>query len=241
MANNKDIGPLKDSQGNIIFSDKERANLLNTYFSGVCTNDNNIIPVLNSRNTNLLCDVSITSLSVFNALTKMKNGVAAGPDFLPAFLYKNLKHSIAYPLTLIFQSFFSVGTLPTIWRSAFVRPIFKKGVVSDPSNYRPISLTCVGCKVFERVIKDVLVYHLVTNNLITEQQHGFLAKHSTCTNLLEALNEWTLSLDVSTSVAVAYIDFSRAFDSVCHSKLLAKLESFGISGNFASDHKIISF
>ena len=66
----------------------------------------------------------------------------------------------------------------------------------------------------------------MTNNLITKQQHGFLSKHSTCTNLLESLNDWTISLGLSYSVAVAYIDFSRAFDSVCHSKLLLKLRSF---------------
>jgi hypothetical protein len=167
-------------------------------------------------------------MSVYNVLSKLKNKAAAGPDFLPTFLFKNIKSSIVYPLTLMFQSFLSVGYLPTIWRSALVRPIHKKGIASDPSNYRPIALTCVGCKIFESLIKEELVCHLMKNNLITEQQHGFLAKHSTCTNLLESLNEWTCCVNNSQSVAVAYIDFSRAFDSVCHSKLLTKLRSFGI-------------
>jgi hypothetical protein len=169
-------------------------------------------------------------LSVYNVLTKLKTKAAAGPDFLPTFLFKSIKCSIAYPLTLIFQSFLSVGTLPTIWRTALVRPIFKKGVASDPSNYRPIALTCVGCKIFESLVKDELVCYLSKNKLITEQQHGFLAKHSTCTNLLEALNEWTCCLNNAQSVSVAYIDFSRAFDSVSHPKLLSKLRSLGVCG-----------
>src|SRR2546426_5747843 len=153
--------------------------------------------------------VSITPSAVHSALISMKSGVAAGPDYLPPFIFKNLKNSIILPLTLIFQSIMSIGKLPKQWKHAFVTPVFKKGISSCLSNYRPISLTCVGCKLFEKVIKDVLVQYLFSNDLITAQQHGFLAKHSTCTNLLESLNDWTMALDERDSVAVAYIDFLR--------------------------------
>ena len=75
----------------------------------------------------------------------------------------------------------------------------------------------------ESIIKDQLLDYLKLNNLISRQQHGFLSRHSTCTQLLECLNEWTLSIDNHQGVAVSYIDFSRAFDSVVHNKLLVKL------------------
>ena len=69
------------------------------------------------------------------------------------------------------------------------------------------------------------------HHLINKHQHGFLKKHSTVTNLLESVNDWTLSLSRHNSVVIAYIDFQRAFDSVPHPKLLHKLVGYGIGGN----------
>jgi ribonucleases P/MRP protein subunit RPP40 len=66
------------------------------------------------------------------------------------------------------------------------------------------------------------------HNLITPCQHGFLAKHSTCTNLLESVDDWTSILDDKKSIDVAYLDFSKAFDSVSLPKLVHKLAYFGI-------------
>ena len=81
------------------------------------------------------------------------------------------------------------------------------------------------------IIAIELVDFLNSHKLISKHQHGFLKRHSTCTNLLESLNDWTLSLSNYKSVVVAYIDFARAFDSISHSKLITKLTSYGIRGN----------
>ena len=97
--------------------------------------------------------------------------------------------------------------------------IFKKGYPSDPSNYRPISLTNSLCKV------------ILQNNLITRHQHGFLTKHSTYTQLLETLNDWTLCLKTKFGVDSVYLDFAKAFNTVSHVKLLIKLTGYGISGH----------
>ena len=67
--------------------------------------------------------------------------------------------------------------------------------------------------------------------LISHQQHGFLRRRSTTTNLLESLNDWTLTLEGKDGVTVAYIDFAKAFDSVSHQKLCHKLLGYGISGD----------
>jgi hypothetical protein len=76
-----------------------------------------------------------------------------------------------------------------------------------------------------------MMSYLLTNNIISKHQHGFLARHSTSSNLLECLHDWTMSLEFQKMVDVVYIDFSRAFDSVVHSKLLFKLRNIGIGGN----------
>ena len=65
---------------------------------------------------------------------------------------------------------------------------------------------------------------------INKQQHGFISKHSTITNLLECTHDWSLSIHGKLPIDVVYIDFSKAFDSVVHSKLVYKLENLGING-----------
>ena len=65
----------------------------------------------------------------------------------------------------------------------------------------------------------------------------FLSRHSACTQLLECLNDWTLAIDNHQGVSVGYIDFSRAFDSVVHNKLLVKLASYGIANDLLASIK----
>jgi len=89
----------------------------------------------------------------------------------------------------------SVGQIPAEWKSAVIIPLHKKGMSSDPSNYRPISLTSVFSKLMERVVVLDLLAYLQSNNLINKQQHGFLKKRCTATNLLESLNDWTLNIE----------------------------------------------
>jgi hypothetical protein len=82
----------------------------------------------------------------------------------------------------------------------------------------------------ETVIKDEMLPFLLKTNKITKQQHGFLSKRSTTTQLIECVNDWTLALNAKHSVDAVYIDFAKAFDSVVKSKLCAKLYSMGIRG-----------
>jgi len=106
-----------------------------------------------------------------------------------------------------------------------------------PLNYRPIALTCTICKIVEVIIKDQLINYLLRNSLISKHQHGFLSKHSTTINLLESTHDWIVALYSSCNVDAAHIDFSRAFDSIVFSKLLTKLDHYGITGkllNFIS-------
>src|SRR5260221_1675279 len=112
--------------------------------------------------------------------------------------------------------------------------IVMKGLASDVSNYRPISITCICCKMLETIVKNNLLSYLEKNRIISKSQHGFLKAHSTSTNILESLNDWTLQIDNRGALGVAYIDFSKAFDSVSHPKLLHKLQAIGIGGKLLS-------
>ena len=82
----------------------------------------------------------------------------------------------------------------------------------------------------EAIIKDQLVSNLLSKSLISKNQHAFIKRHSTVTNLLQCTHDWAVAVHSGLAVDVVYIDFARAFDSVVHAKLVHKLQSFGVSG-----------
>ena len=106
----------------------------------------------------------------------------------------------------------------------------QKGNKTKVNNYRPVCLTSVVIKILESIIRDNLSNYLSDNNLLSPNQHGFIPRRSCCTQLLHALNNWTLSLDEHLSTDVIYFDFSKTFDSVPHTRLLLKLQAYEING-----------
>src|SRR5207253_3086747 len=145
--------------------------------------------------------------------------------------FKEIKFEICIPLSWIFNLSVELGNVPTLWKSAKISPIFKKGEASNPKNYRPIALTCVPCKILESLIRNVMTDFIGENNILSVDQFGFLPKLSTCIQLLSVLEDWTSSIDGGVPVDVIYVDFAKAFESVPHSKLLAKLDCLGFRGN----------
>ncbi len=108
-------------------------------------------------------------------------------------------------------------------------------------NYSPVSLTCILCKVMESIIRDAMVEHLTTNELILASQHGFIMISTSCqTNLIEYLDTLTKLLDAGHSVDVIYLDFAKASDKVPHQRLIKKLEAHGISGKVLMDCCMVS-
>ena len=81
----------------------------------------------------------------------------------------------------------SVANVPDVWKTAIITPFHKKGPTNVLSNYRPISITCVPCKLLERIVINKIYKHLFDNDILCNDQNGFVRGRSTCTNLLEAL------------------------------------------------------
>jgi ribonucleases P/MRP protein subunit RPP40 len=94
--------------------------------------------------------------------------------------------------------------------------------------YRLISLTYIACKLMECGIKDALLAFLREHKLISASQHGFMANKSTTTHLLECNLDWNAAIRSKHGVDVSYLDFAKAFYSVVHTKLIAKLRCYGI-------------
>ena len=77
--------------------------------------------------------------------------------------------------------------------------------------------------------------HLLQHNIISSHQHGFLSGKSTTTQLLECTLDWNIALNVHCPMDVVYLDYAKAFGSVVHNKLIAKLARYGVNVVFAMD------
>ena len=101
----------------------------------------------------------------------------------------------------------------------------------EAANYRPVSLTSVPCEVFESILNKMILQHVASHNRLTKEQHdGFMKGRLCLTNLLETFEDIARILDEGDGVDMIYLDYSKAFDSVSHRQLIAKLQAYGVQG-----------
>ena len=133
-------------------------------------------------------------------------------DKISAKLLRIFADLIADSLSLIFNTSVVTGIYPEEWKCSKVVPVFKQGDRADLDNYRPISITLVVAKVFERIIHDQLYAYLMVNNLLSIHQSGCRSLHSTVTSLPEATDDWAFNINQGTNVnAVVFLDLLRSF------------------------------
>ena len=153
---------------------------------------------------------------------------ANGPDEISSWVLKETATEIAPFLQFIFMQSIEEGEIPRDWKIANVVAIHKKGSKTKASNYRPVSLTSVNCKVLEHIIFHHIMSHLQEHNILTNDQHGFRKGHSCETQLITTIEEIHRHLDKGQQTDTVILDFSKAFDTVPHQRLLMKLQNNGI-------------
>lgn len=178
---------------------------------------------------NCLGSIHVSRADVAEVLSKSDASKGAGPDGIPIYFLKQCSKQLTAPLTIIFNLSLSLGQFPTIWKVAHVVPIPKSQNLSSVDNYRPISILCAMGKLFERILIKKLYWFF--KPYIIPEQHGFLPKKSTATNLTSFTDDVLIALDRGHEVHAIYTDFSKAFDVVDHQVLLRKLMLLGIHGS----------
>ena len=168
---------------------------------------------------------------MFHAINLLNRFKFPGPDDIHPAIFKELAVILAEPLSNLFTLSLRQGRLPNDWKQAVVTPMHKSGNKHDPGNYRPVSLTCVACKIMEKVLAHRIRQHLEANALLHPGQHGFRRGRSCITNLLTAREKWVEARSAGEDVDVIFVDFSKAFDKVPHPRLLQKLVTYGIVGD----------
>ena len=224
------ISPLR--KNGIIFSQsKEKANILNSQFSSVFTKEDlDNLPDLGDSPHPSMPDFDISVNGIEKLLKNINPRKAAGPDGIPCRLLQSVAKELAPGLTKLFSTSLESGQVPKDWCHAIVQPIFKKGDRSTAANYRPISLTCVCCKLMEHVIRTQVTEHLEKNNIFSDAQHGFRKRRSCETQLLLTVDDLAREIDRGGQTDTILLDYAKAFDKVPHQRLVMKLYYYGIRG-----------
>ena len=227
------IGALRDSSGELESRDSVKAGILNSFFGSVFTREDpaSAIPTLSIDGAiPELSDIEISPSKVMSRLDALNPCSSPGPDEIHPRVLQETQRTICVPLAMLFRKSLDSGTVPHDWTLARIVPIHKKGCKQDAGNYRPVSLTSVVCKVLESLIRDAILQHLDSNNLLSNTQHGFRPKRSCSTQLVDVLDSWSKAIEEQSALDILYLDFRKAFDSVSHRLLLYKLSCYGISG-----------
>ncbi len=223
--------PTLVTNSGVHFTNKSKATALNEQFASVFTKSEDLpVPQKGASPYPNIGNLTIESAGVAKQLRELKPNKASGPDDLPARMLHEYADDLAPMLTNIMQQSYNLGKLPSDWTKARVIGIYKKGDKTNPENYRPVSLTCICCKVQEHILLSHIAKHLSINSIIIDSQHGFREKLSCETQLLQAVDDWSNTLNQRGQADVLFLDFSKAFDRVPHQHLLHKLSYYGING-----------
>jgi hypothetical protein len=208
----------------------EKARLLNNFFGSVYTVDDNLVPpvVDSGKFCELLPDFSV--VNVYKWLSKSKDTYVAGPDGISSCFCKIFAVELALPLSILYDFSYNCGVVCRDWRDANVTPLHKKGDKSSVLNYRDISIVCNFSKPLEQIINKQIIDFCLRENIICLEQHAYLAGRSTTTNLLIGLKDWVKGIDMGNFTDCIFLDIQKAFNSVPHKKLIAKLHAYGIRG-----------
>ena len=175
-------------------------------------------------------DIAVSKDGVIKLLKGLNPSKALGPDELHPRVLKELATELGPVFAHLFQQSIDTGEIPKEWSLANICPLFKKSDRSLACNYRPVSLTCVPCKLLEHIVCSNIMAHLDEYKLLSDRQHAFRKGHSCETQLTTVINDWAKILDNRGQVDTFILDFEKAFDTPPHELLKSKLFRYGIGG-----------
>jgi hypothetical protein len=212
------------------------AEMFNSYFAlSFSQRDTYSLPDASATCANETFDrVRFSPKLVHDVVKKLPNSTSCDNDGLCYTIVKRAGMFLSTKLSELFNLSMTTRKIPTRWKKITVTPIFKSGARDKYINYRPIAVTSCILRIMERIICRQLLSFLQENDLLLPTQHGFTPNKSVETAQILFYEYLTRNLDVGQTVHVAYLDFSKAFDTVPHKLLLNKLSRLGITGMILS-------
>lgn len=188
---------------------------------------------LNDFQPNTRIDAELNSpvnkADVRKLIKELDAGKGSGPDKIPPRFLKGTIDAITLPLTILFNTSISKQTFLSLWKTAFVTPIFKSGLRNDVKSYRPISILSCVAKLLDKLMSQRLA--IVYSAILSPHQHAYRKGYSTVTNLVEYTTKIFQAMEKGAQIDSIYLNFSKAFDSIHHDTLLLKLRCYGVDEN----------
>ena len=165
-----------------------------------------------------------------SAIKELKD-TAPGNDGILNKLIKHLPEETVKLILELYNEIWDKGLLPCQWIEAIQIPVLKQGKdASNPSSYRPISLTPTFCKLMERLVKNRLSWYIEKNNIITPIQSGFMERRSTIDHLVKLETDIHKGMVNKEYSVVIFLDLEKAYDVVWRQGIVCKLYELGFSG-----------
>ena len=199
---------------------KENVDLVNSEIQNILNGNNNLDQTFKFE------DVSVNKVLKIIKSVKSKS---AGVDDIGSFFVKLAAQYISKPLTNIINSSFSHRIFPENWKHAIIRPIPKTSNPILPTDYRPISLLTVFSKITEKAAAFQMIEYLNRQSLQDPKQSAYKLNHSTNTALLKITDDLYNALDDGELTLLVLLDYSKAFDTINHRILFAKLKALGFT------------
>ena len=172
---------------------------------------------------------TVTEKEVMEILKSLKNTKGSGLDGVPNMALKMGRETISKPLCHIINASITNNEVPQKYKEAKLVPLWKKGDDTKACNYRPISLLQKVSLCLENVIHSQLTQHLIRNNLIHQELHGFVRGKGTMTACTTLFDTWARAVNDGDYAGILCCDLQGAFDIVSHDILLQKLKVLGVS------------
>ena len=138
---------------------------------------------------------------------------------------------MAVSLSYVMEESLKSSSYPSQWKLRKVRAVPKKGNSSERGDFRPISLLNIPSEVYEGFIGEAIDCHSIDGGLSSQSQWGFKSGRSTELLMLHLTEAWRQEQDKNRTVGILFIDFKKAFDSICHKTMAFKLQASGMPGN----------
>ena len=189
-----------------------------------------------TRNNDILDD-PITSEEIISSIKTLRSSCSPGPDGTCMEMFKSTIHITITYLHRLFNVIMTTGNFPPEWSSSLITPVHKRGLHTDPNNYRAISVCNCLSKIFLKILSKRLTFWSEMIEIIDESQAGFRTGYSTVDNI------FNLSACIQKHITrrqgrfyVFFIDFYKAFDNCGHQELWNSLVRKGID----TDSKLLA-